>query len=226
LLAITTIKPHLVVLLIVLIIIWGIYKQRWGLIGGFFGSLTALVVVGVAIIPNWISQNMWEILKYPAYNPAGTLAEAIAEWIPGIDNQLKWGIAIALGTLLFIEWWAARKAGFDRFLWVSFLTLGIGQWIGIQTDPGNFILLFPALVYILAVWDFRWEEKGHVIVCLGLASILLGLWILFVATIERGYQPIQNSVMFIPLPALVIIGLYWIKWWVISPMKTFQVNQS
>ena len=119
LLAITTIKPQLVVLLIPFIIVWALYQKRWTLIKWFFGTLAALVLIGIFLIPDWILQNLWEILKYPAYNPAGTLAAALSEWSPGLESQLKWGILIVLGTLLLYEWWTGRKGSFERFLWVA-----------------------------------------------------------------------------------------------------------
>ncbi len=220
LLAVTTIKPHLVVLVIIYIFVWCVYQGRWMLLRWFFGTLALFILIGVAIIPNWILQNIWEILKYPAYNPAGTLAEAISQWVPGLAKQFTWGIAGVLGLMLIFEWVAGRKAGYSRFLWVALLTLMINQWIGIQTDPGNFIILFPALIMILAVVHKRWEIRGNLIVSLGLGLLFFGLWILFLATIERAYQPIQSPVMYIPLPAFVLAGLYWIKWWVISPIRS------
>lgn len=216
LLAVTTIKPHLVVLIIPLILIWAIYQKRWSIIRWFMGTLAALVILGLFLIPNWIAQNLWEILKYPAYNPAGTLAAVLAEWMPGISAQLKTGITITLSLILIIEWWQARKSNFNRLVWTGLFTLVVGQWIGIQTDPGNFILLFPALVMILAIFQQKWENNGNLFVGITLTVLLLGLWILFISTIQKSYQPVQGSIMFLPLPAFCLIGLYWIKWWVVD----------
>jgi len=226
LLAVTTIKPQLVVLLIPFIIVWSLYQKRWTMIKWFFGTLAALVLVGILLIPDWILQNLWEILKYPAYNPAGTLAAALSEWSPGLESQLKWGILIVLGTLLLYEWWTGRKGSFERFLWVALLTLTISQWIGIQTDPGNFIILFPAIILILATWDKRWNERGVLIVTSVLALLFFGLWILFIMTIQNSYQPIQSPVMFIPLPAISLLGLYWIKWWMITPARSYWIENK
>jgi len=221
LLAITTIKPQIVVLLIPLIIIWSLYQKRWTLIKWFFGTLAGCILIGIILIPDWILQNIWEILKYPAYNPAGTLAAALSEWCPGLESPLKWGILIVLGVLLVYEWWKGRKGSFERFLWVAFLTLTISQWIGIQTDPGNFIILFPAIILILSIWDKRWKEKGTLIVGSALAMLFFGLWLLFIITLQQSYQPIQSPVMFIPLPAASLLGLYWIKWWVVVPARSY-----
>ncbi len=216
LLAVTTIKPHLVVLAIPLIIIWSIYHKRWQLIIWFSGTLVGLIVIGLIMIPDWITQNLWEILKYPAYNPAGTLAAVLGEWMPGISTQLKWSIGIILGLVLLYEVWLARKGNFQYLFWTVMLSLTINQWIGIQSDPGNFILLFPVLILILSEINKKWKEKGGLVTGVILLVLLVGLWILFVASIQRTYQPVQGSVMFIPFPAFCLIGLYWIKWWFVG----------
>lgn len=214
LLALTTIKPHLVILLIPFLLIWSVYNKRWKVITWFSITLGVLLVVSLVLMPDWILQNIWEILKYPDYNPAGTLAAALAEWFPNSGAGLKWGLAIFFGALLLFEWIKSRRGRFERLLWTGMLTLVIGQWIGIQTDPGNFILLFPALMLVLATAYRKWPEKGEWLVVGALGTLLVGLWALFIVTIQKSYQPVQSPIMFLPLPAVCLVGLYWIKWWV------------
>jgi hypothetical protein len=218
-LAITTIKPHLVVLIIPFILVWAVYQKRYKVLAWFVGSMAILISLGLLIIPDWIYQNLWEILKYPGYNPAGTLAAALAEWLPNLEKEFKWGIAIILGFILLSESWKARKGNFSHFLWTGLLIMMISQWIGIQTDPGNFILLFPGLILVLSILVNRWEEKGTWISIGYLAVLFIVPWITFVITIQRTYQPVQNPIMFIPLPLLSLLGLYWTKWWVISSSR-------
>lgn len=220
LLALTTIKPHLVILLVIFTGIWALYRSRWALLFWFLGTMMVLVAGGMLLVPNWIMQNIWEILRFPSYNPVLTLGEALGEWMPGIKNQIPWVIALVLGVLLLTEWWSARNTSFSHFLWACCLTLVIGQWIGIPTDPGNFIILFPALTIVIATWDKRWGKAGNVIVSITLLILLVGLWSLFIISLQRTYQPVQNPIMFIPLPAFLLIGLYWIRWWVISQVHS------
>ncbi|MBS1249567.1 MAG: hypothetical protein MAG431_01147 [Chloroflexi bacterium] len=219
LLAYTTIKPQLVVLIIPFILYWAIHQRRWKLVSWFLGSMAALVLGAMIFIPNWIIQNIWEIMRYPDYNPAGTLGQVLASWMPGIVLQLKWGITITLSLLLLWEWWSARQQSFTRFLWTACLTLVISQWIGIQTDPGNFIYLFPALILILAGFDKRWQKNGIWVILAILSVLFVGLWLLFILTLEQTYQPTQDPIMFIPLPAFLLIGLYWVKWWIVHPAR-------
>jgi hypothetical protein len=220
LLAVTTIKPHLVVLIIPFILVWSIYQKRWKVLAWYFGSMAILISLGLLIIPDWIYQNIWEILKYPGYNPTGTLAAALTEWLPTLENEFKWGAPIILGFLFIRESWKARKGNFSHFLWTGTLIIMISQWIGIQTNPGNFILLFPALILVLSVLVRRWEEQGTWITIGYLSLLFIVPWITFVITIQRSYQPVQNPIMYIPLPLISFFSLYWIKWWVISSPRT------
>jgi hypothetical protein len=225
LLAVTTIKPHLVVLLIVFVVLWAFIQKRNQLLIWFFGTMLLLMGFGWLLIPNWILQNFWEILRYPDYNPAGTLAAALGEWFPGRKTGLKWSIAAVLGSLLILEWRNIKDGSQRRFLWTGMLTIVVSQWIGIQTDPGNFILLFPAIILIISVLAKKWKDRETIIVGISLSILFVGLWVLFISTIQRSYQPVQNPIMFLPLPGLCLIGLYWIKWWVVSSNRPMWISK-
>lgn len=216
LLAISTIKPNLVIMVVVFVLIWCIYRKKMTVLYWFFGSMLVLVVGGMIFIPDWILQNLWEILKYPAYNPPGSIGEVLGSWFPGTAVYLRWGVGAILGLLWIYEIWMARDKNFRWFLWAVCLTLVISQWIGIATDPGNFVILFTPFVFVLARLDERWKEQGNYVIPAILGIILLGLWILFILTLDQSYQPMQSSIMFFPFPGIVLIGLYWIKWWVIK----------
>ena len=226
LLALSTIKPNLVILLISYVLFWCFYRRRYQAITWFIGSLLVLVLGAMVLIPDWILQNIWEIIKYPGYTPPGTLAEAIGLRLPEFERGLQWGIGIALGSLLAIEILRSRKANYEGFLWSACLVLTVSQWIGIATDPGNFVILFPAFVLVLSSLDQRWSDQRVFVVPALLGLVFFGLWILFVTTLDFDYQPMQSSVMFFPLPAILLVGLYWIKWWVAGGMPVLHLEDS
>jgi cell division protein FtsW (lipid II flippase) len=120
---------------------------------------------------------------------------------------------------LLIEWWVNRGAEFRGFLWTVCLTLVVAQWIGIQTDPGNFIVLFPAMALVFSQLSDRWKIGGRVFVILCLLALFAGIWALFLNTVQpgQGTQPVQSAVMFFPLPAFLLITLYWVRWWTVQP---------
>jgi hypothetical protein len=137
--------------------------------------------------------------------------------LPGIGRQIGWIITGLLVIDLLVEWWLCWGKDFRWFLWTVSLSLVLSQWIGIQTDPGNFITLFLPMVLIFAIWTERWGNKARITVVVSMLVLLVGLWALFIATVEPGNQPQQNPVMFFPLPLVLLIGLYWGRWWALGP---------
>lgn len=224
-LALSTVKPNLVLLFIISVLIWCLYQKKYQVIIWFIGSMLVLTLGGMALIPDWIFQNMQEILRYPGYNPPGSVGEVIALWLPGFEGVVRWGIGIGLGMLLGVEVWSAKKGSYERFLWAACLTLTISQWIGIATDPGNFVILFIPLIFILARLEERWKRQAAVLIPVILGVLFFGLWGLFIATLSFEYQPMQSSLMFFPLPGFLLIGLYWMKWWVAGGASTVRMEE-
>jgi hypothetical protein len=122
-----------------------------------------------------------------------------------------------MALILLMEWWSNRKAEFPGFLWTACLTLTISQWIGIQTDPGNFIALFPAIILVFSQLSDRWRTGGRTFVILSMLALFAGIWLLFLKTVQYGAQPVQSPLMFFPLPAFLLVTLYWVRWWAVAP---------
>jgi hypothetical protein len=217
LLGITTIKPQVVVLLILFVLLWGIAKKRWLLVGWLVGTVAVLSIAVGIILPDWILQNVREVIRYPEYNPPGTVGAAFATWWPAVGHRVGWVFSGVLGVILLVEWLGSGRADFRGFLWKACLTLTASQWIGIQTDPGNFIVLIMPVTLIFAMWETRWRKGGSLLVLISIVVLLVGIWALFLTTIEFGDQPIQSPVMFFPLPAFLLFGLYWVRWWAFKP---------
>jgi len=220
LLAFSTIKPQLVVLIIPFILFWSITVQRWKILIWLLITLVILSVSAMIFVIDWPLQNLVEVLRYPGYNPPGTPGAAFSTWWPVLGSRLGWGLTIVLGIVLGIEWYLVRGKDYRWFLWTACLTLVISQWIGIQTDPGNFIVLFIPLVLIMATWEVRWGvKKGQIVALVMMIMLFVGVWGIFLATIDYGDQPQQAPIMFFPLPLFILVGLYWVRWWAIKPSK-------
>jgi len=217
LLAFSTIKPHLVLLPIIFVLIWTISFGRWKVLGWMLISLVILSVSAALFIPDWLLQNLREIMAYTSYNPPGTPGAVFEIWLPATGRRFGWGLSIILGVILLIEWILVRRKEFRWFLWTAGLTLVVSQWIGIQTDPGNFILLFLPLVLVFAMWAARWGRAGDVVIIFVMGLLFVLPWAIFLQTITYGDQPMQHPVMFFPLPLFLLISLYWVRWWAIRP---------
>ncbi|PKN83738.1 MAG: hypothetical protein CVU46_16210 [Chloroflexi bacterium HGW-Chloroflexi-8] len=225
LLGLTTIKPQVGFALILFLILWGFVNKRYKIIFWFIGSTIMLIVLALFFEPNWLQQFLQEILRYPGYNPPGTPATALVQLIPGVGNRIGIGLSIISAIILMSEWFLGRKAAGIEFAWVCSITLVLGQWLNIQTDPGNFIIMLPAIFVAFRLNDDRWSNNGTLInfVILGLLFVIP--WVVFIYTVSRDYQPIQSPIMFFPVPILLFIFLYWVRWWAKNPTKHVFLDQ-
>ena len=219
LLAFSTIKPHLVILPIIFILIWTISFGRWRTLGWMLISLVLLSISAALFVPDWPLQNLREILAYSSYNPPGTPGAAFETWLRATGNRLGWALSALMGLILVVEWVFVRRKEFRWFLWTGCLTLVISQWIGIQTDPGNFILLFFPLVLVFSIWVERWGRAGSVLTSISMFLLFIVPWGIFLQTVAYGDQPLQHPIMFFPLPLFLLIALYWVRWWAIKPRR-------
>jgi hypothetical protein len=217
--AFTTIKPQVVVLVLAFVFLWAASQRRWRVIGWMVGTVVLLSAAAALFIPTWFVDNLREVIRYPSYNPPGTPRAAFIAWWPDFGSRVGWALTGIMAVILLTEWWRNRKAEFKGFLWTICLTLAAGQWIGIQTDPGNFIVLFPVLALVFSLLDDRWRTGGRLFVILSLLGLFFGIWALFLRTVQYGDQPVQSPVMFFPLPAFLLITLYWVRWWAVEPPK-------
>jgi hypothetical protein len=215
--AFTTIKPQVVVLLLAFLIIWAIGQGRWRVITWLFVTVFLLSASAALFIPDWILTNLQEVMRFPSYSPPGTPRAAFVQWWPAWGGRLGWALTGVMILLLLVEWWNNRRADFRGFLWTACLTLTVSQWIGIQTHPGNFIVLFPAVILVFSQLDDRWRTGGRIFTILSLLLLFFGTWLFFLNTLQAGAQPQESPLMFFPLPAFLLVTLYWVRWWMVQP---------
>ena len=215
--ALTTIKPQVVVLVLVFVAWWALNNRRWRLLGWMIGTVALLSAAAALLIPDWMLYELREVIRYPSYNPPGSPRAAFIEWWPAWGSRLGWALTACVVILLLVEWFTNRRAEFRGFLWTSFLTLTLSPWTGIQTDPGNFVVLFPVLILVFAMLDERWRPGGKWFVVANLILLTAGIWFIFLRTVVYTDQPIQSAVMFFPLPAYLLLLLYWVRWWAVTP---------
>jgi hypothetical protein len=219
LLALSTIQPLAVAPLILFVLVWSGISSRWRLFVWLGGSLIVLIGSASLFMPDWVLQNARVIIHYPHTNLLDTPGAALVANFPGVGARLGWAFTILLSLVLLLEWWAARGKDTRWFLWTAGLTLTLSPWLGIPADPGNFVLLIIPSVLVFARLDEHWGRRVHPLIVMGMLVALVGFWAFFWGHIEDGLIPRQYPILFIPLPLITLIGLYWVKWWAVRPRK-------
>ncbi len=214
-----TVKPNVALLPVIFLLLWTASHRRWRFWRGFFVTLGVLLAFSLWLLPSWPLENLRNILAYPSYNPPASPQATLAEAMPGIGAKLGWALVGIVWLLLLAEWAAAWKRPFRHALWTFSATLLFSIWSGIQTAPGNQLILWISLLVVWVLWEVRWKPAGVWAVWITLVGLWIGLWAFFLATLGRDAfgHPFQSPWMYFPLGIFLFIGLYWVRWWAVRP---------
>lgn len=219
LLAITTTRPMMVALLILFILLWSFSRRRWALIWSLVGSTILLSAATSLLIPNWLWQYTVQIYRFLQDYTAYTSRMILSTWLPGIGNQLGWGLIVVLSALLIWEWWRAWSKDYEWFLWTALLTLAISQLVGLPIATENYMIMFPGLVLVFSAWDEQWRKFGRVLIYLCMMLLFFGIWWIDLSAAGSFFVLNQSLALFPLLPTFIIVCLYWVRWWVIMPKE-------
>ena len=216
LLGLSIAKPQMAVLLIPFVFLWAAYARRWTIVTWGIGTIAALLVVSVLLLPDWPIMWLQQLIEHPTYTVIGPPVEILADAFPSMSGVIALLLGGALLLYLFWEW--AKAAGkADRwFQWTAALTIVITNLVAFRTATTNYVVLLPALCLVFAVLADRWGTRGDVVILIAMAAILFGTWALFLATIEGN---VEHPVMYLPLPILTLLGLWWARWWAIRAVR-------
>jgi hypothetical protein len=210
LLALTVAKPQMAFLLAPFVVLWAASRRRWWVVGSSVGFLALLVGGSLLLLPNWPVLWLRQLVDYPSYTDIGSPVSILASAVPAAEPWIGRGLTALLLLYLLWEWGQARGQGDRPFLWVAQLTVVITNLVAFRTATTNFVVLLPALCLIFAVWSERWGRRSHLAVVLALAVLMVSLWALFLTTVEGN---VESAAMYLPMPILLLLGLWWARWW-------------
>lgn len=146
-LAVATIKPHMVVLLLVWLAVWciGDWKKRWPLAAGFFGALAILVGAGEVLLPGWPRYFLEAVDAYRRYFPITSLVRLIlGDWVGGTVSVVVLAMLLAAG-------WRNREVAADSPEFVRMLalfSLATTLVLPLMTPSNQVLLLLPVAALI------------------------------------------------------------------------------
>jgi len=182
--------------------------------------MVVLIIIGLFFISDWPIQYLSVLIKSNEIVPGAfsTFSIATTRW-PGIGRQLAWILSIGVIILQLGEWALAIRKDFRWFAWTVCLTITTSLWIGIPTRLENFYILTLPLILILATWDQRIPGKGHWLPIGGSLLAIIGMWLIFLNKLFEGAVESLSNAMIITVPFLLLVGLYWIRWWCVRPQR-------
>jgi hypothetical protein len=204
LLAFATIKPQVVIFPILWIILWCLFQKRFAILVYFGAALAFLVGVCMVFVPNWVFLNIREILAYTAYTEPGNPAAVFELWFGEAGRIAGWIFSLVLLAGLVWIWLVNRRGSYRKFLVLMGITIGAAPLLGIPFDPGNEYLLLLPIAIGLSVWKVS-SGKNILLWMATLGTIFIALWTIFLMTLGKGTQPVQNPILLFPLPVFLLV---------------------
>jgi hypothetical protein len=215
-LALATIKPQMVFMLIPLVLLWALAQRRWGIISGFIGALAGLTLVTLALVPTWPQEFYTGLFAYSGYvgfySPIENLARTFAA---PIALPLANGLSLLLAGLMVFSWWQVWRRQAGWFVWALMLTLIIGNLVAFRSATTNHVILYLPLLF----WFRRLSElkpavglakfSSYHLVFLVQTGLNLLLWFGFLKFIigTNFEHPFMHG--FLPLLMLILFLVDW-----------------
>jgi hypothetical protein len=217
-LALAMVQPQMVILPVAFTIIWCLSTKKSVLVVWFLITLVILSVISLFIVPDWIIQYIKLLYNFSRYFPPGTPGLFFSINFPGLGSQLGWLVSGLAVIILVVEWFLSLRKDFRWFLWTVCLTMVLSQWVGIPIVPMNFIQLIIPFILISAMLTERWQRGGPWAAVVIAAVLFVWQWGVYYLDLHSSQPAMQLNLIF-PLPALLLIGLYWVRWWAIKPRR-------
>ncbi len=214
-------KPDIAGLLTLFIIWWAIYHRRGRILAGFLMTLAILLAISFFILSDWFLPFIGGWISHINNNPALTPSSILAFWWPVVGPRLGWALTGLMLVILFIEWRDVRRKDFRHFLWTASLTLAVTPLLGIPVIPQDYVLLFFPLILFLSILAERWSRPGHWGVAgLVLLVIFFVFWLVTANLFLAGVSA-PTDLLALAFPILLMLALYWMRWWAVRPPRTW-----
>jgi hypothetical protein len=199
-LVLTTIKPHLVILTLPILLLDLLRKKEWKVLAGFFAAMLLCMLVLFAFYPPWIqsfagvvSSGMGNVRETPTLTG---LLVILGQYTFG---KGIWFIALLAG----IAWWLKNGKYWDRRRFID-VSLAIGLIVApVGWSYDQIMLLFPILSLL------AWVVQGALPATS--SKIIVALLILGNLFAYLQHIPVPSDVWYFWIPFLVL-GLYLAAW--------------
>jgi hypothetical protein len=217
LLAFAALQPRVTLFGIFLLLLWASSQRRWLMY--FWAGITLLFTtsIGMIFIPSWPIDFFWSVLRNVDFSIGQVIIGTTTRWWPGVGQQIGWGVVILVSIILILEWWLLWGKNGRRLVWTLALTLIIAIWIGFEISIDHLFMLILSIAVIFSAWDRRWGKSGNIFTLLSVIAILPGLWWAAAYFEPQGIPEVMNPILMLGFPLIVLLGLYWVRWWFHRP---------
>jgi hypothetical protein len=202
------------------ILVLVISNRQWKVLTAFAMAMFVLLAVSFLTNPDWVLPYIRAVLSNWYRTPFLNLASMLSVWFPEVPFNLGTIVSLLFGVIVFIEWIGAVHSHFQRIFWTACLSLAATPLVGFAIFPSNHVVLIPSVILILSlVWE-RWTRRQVLmtIFVFGL-TVLVPFGIYYQTSVV--YNHLYADLLSVLPPLATILGLYWMRWWVVRSPRTW-----
>ena len=200
--------------------IWAFLEKRWRVFTG--AAMLAFILLALSFFwyPGWVLPFMrasWNSFQAGF----GYSVHAILNQIwPQYGNIPGW---ILTGILIIALGYERRTArgNFNRFIWAVGFSLAASPLLGYRIEMEQLLPLTLPVILVIVISRERWQKFGNWVAIL-LILFYFGLpWLLFAQGAPQEIGLRTDEILFLFWPVSAVVGLYWIRWWMVRPPRTW-----
>jgi hypothetical protein len=206
------------------VVLWVFWEKRWRVFAGAGMLAFVLLAFSFLLYPGWFMPFLRASWNSFRVGFGYSIHDIFSQLWPQFGSLLGWTLTAILIVTLGYEWRAARGANFNRLVWAACLTLAAAPLLGYPVEMDQLVPLTLPIMLVIVYSRERWLKLGN-----GIAFFVLlfffGLpWLLFLKGVPQGYGLQADQVLFLFWPIFTVVGLYWVRWWVVRPPRTWLDN--
>lgn len=205
-------------LLLLLIMLWAASHGRWQVLSMFGIGLSVMLALVTILLPAWPLPYFQSVFANLSAGKGVSTFQVFMNWWPGLGDKLAWGLILALGVILLLEWRFARRRELPHLAWTAALTLAATPLLGLPVEPANLSLLLLPVLIIVSVTGARWKRHSAWLLPLLVLSLLALPWVNAFLSVSEKQAAYRLSIL---LPLGLVLALYWLKWWVVRPPRVW-----
>ncbi len=172
-LALATIKPQLVCLLLLWLTIWTLaaWRRRWRWVASFLFTMAILFAASELYLPHWIPRFLEAMRRYLDYTDAASIVDSL---VPVPWGWLLRALAVAVAAHIG---WKNRRCAEESSAFAAMVSLALA--VTLLVIPNfhiyNQVMLLPALLVLVRDRQRIWSRDRMSRVLLWFAAVLL-MW--------------------------------------------------
>ena len=214
-LALSTVKPHVALIALAVILSWALFHKRWRLLRGFFSAMALLLAFSFLLLPSWLSEFIGAVGAYQTYIQIGPPLQVLSQlFFPAPWAQaIVWLAALGLFGTLAAQWRRTIHSDWNAFLPTVELAMLVTTSVMIRTATTDQAMLLLLWIHWLARLGRAGYRRLAVLVGAGVVCIP---WFVFLMTLSGNQEA--------PIATTTLVGLTLVAYWLLPLFRDMSLG--